>query len=335
MTMLSIKENFLETLKKDGKPDRLVNQWEACESIIDPLRTYLRGNQVKGASVRDRWGTMIIWPEEQVAPMPHVTEDDKVLPDITKWRDYVKAPDLAANCASGWEDIVKTAKAARDNGILPMSTMSTGVFEQLHFLMGFEDTLMNFLIEPDAMHELCEVIGEYRLRYGKLVVEHGAADIVLSHDDWGMKHSLFMSPEIWREFLKPQYAKLYKYFRDNGILIIHHADSFLEPIVEDMAEIGVDVWQGALPENDIVRILNKLDGRMTLMGGIDVAIVDRADSAEEEIRKETRRVCETYGPCGHFIPSITYGAKDSALYPHIKPIITEEIRQYNLDAYGV
>ena len=146
---------------------------------------------------------------------------------------------------------------------------------------------------------------------------------------------MFMSPEIWREFIKPQYAKLYGYFNDHGVLVIHHADSFLEPIVEDMAEIGVDIWQGALPENDIVRILNKLDGRMTLMGGIDAAVADRADSSEAEIRRETRRACETYGPCGHFIPSITYGGPGSAIYPPVKPIVTEEIRRYNLDTYGV
>ena len=56
---------------------------------------------------------------------------------------------------------------------------------------------------------------------------------------------------------------------DHGVLVMHHADSFLEPIVEDMAEIGVDVWQGVLPENDILKLQKQLDGRMTLMGGID------------------------------------------------------------------
>ena len=35
------------------------------------------------------------------------------------------------------------------------------------------------------------------------------------------------------------------------MLIFHHADSFLEPVVEDMVELHIDVWQGVLPQNDI------------------------------------------------------------------------------------
>ena len=73
--------------------------------------------------------------------------------------------------------------------------------------------------------------------------------------------------------------------------------------------------------------------RMTLMGGID-SIIDRPDSTEEEIRAEVRKVCETYGPGGHFIPSITYGLPGT-LYPHVNPIMTDEIARYNREVYGV
>ena len=139
---------------------------------------------------------------------------------------------------------------------------------------------------------------------------------MFSHDDWGSKNSLFMSPETWREFIKPQYIKTYRYMKDHGVIVIHHADSFLEPIVEDMVDLGIDVWQGVLPQNDIPALQKQLDGRMTLMGGID-ARIDRQDSTEEEIRKETRRACETYGPGGGFIPALTnlYG-----IYPMSIPL---------------
>lgn len=69
---------------------------------------------------------------------------------------------------------------------------------------------------------------------------------------------------------------------------MHHADSYLEPIVEDMAEIGVDIWQGVLNTNNIAAISQKVGDRMLLMGGID-SVIDREDATEEEIRKETRR----------------------------------------------
>lgn len=40
----------------------------------------------------------------------------------------------------------------------------------------------------------------------------------------------------------------------------NHADSYLVPIVEDMAEIGIQVWQGVLPENDIPALQQKRTG---------------------------------------------------------------------------
>ena len=33
--MLTAKENFLETLKKDGRPDRLVNQYQPFVPIMN------------------------------------------------------------------------------------------------------------------------------------------------------------------------------------------------------------------------------------------------------------------------------------------------------------
>jgi hypothetical protein len=327
--MLSIKDNFLETIKRGGKPDRLVNMWEPFELVVDPILTYTLGNRAKGKDVRDRWGTLITWPEGQIAGMPHVTDTDKVVPDITRWREYVHVPDLVANCTDGWEGVIAAKKAVNVKGLLSMTLNATGVFEQLHFLMGFEDMLMNFLLEPESMHELCEVIGEYRYTYFKLLVDNLKPDVVLSHDDWGSKHSLFISPDTWREFIKPQYAKTYKMLHDAGVIIMHHSDSFCEPIIEDMIDINIDIWQGALPENDIVKLQKIADGKITMMGGCDMSKIDLHDSTEAAIRAETRRAIEEYTPGGNFIVSATYGGPGDIIYPHVGPAMSAEIAAYN------
>ena len=108
----------------------------------------------------------------------------------------------------------KKLRKSRESGKLFMAFMPTGVFERLHFLMGFEDMLMNFLLEPEDMMELCNAIGEYRYQYMKLIVDNLQPDVMLSHDDWGSKNQLFVSPETWREFIKPQYEKTYGYMKE-------------------------------------------------------------------------------------------------------------------------
>ncbi|SHH61075.1 Uroporphyrinogen decarboxylase (URO-D) [Sporobacter termitidis DSM 10068] len=334
--MLTSKQNVLETLKIGGKPDRLVNQYRPYVLVqSDPVYQLVRGNRARGKTTKDVWGTEIAWPEDQHAAMPHVTEENKVLKDITKWRE-LKVPDLAAAAKdpASWEPALKAAAAVDHNEKLVMGFMGTGVFEQLHFLMGFEDTLANMLMEPEAMAELVEVVGEYRFTYMKLLVDNLKPDIILSHDDWGSKNSMFMNPDTWREIIKPQYVKIYGYAKEHGVKIMHHADSFLEPIVEDMVELGIDIWQGVLPQNDIVKLQKQLKGRMVLMGGIDAAIVDWPNTPEDVIRKEVRRACATYGPGGGFIPSLTYGGPGS-IFPNVDATISDEIERYNKEVYGV
>lgn len=331
--MLTPKQNFLETLKKDGKPDRLANNYTAFRLIEgDPVFHYLRGNRVRGSNSYDRWGTYITYPPDQPAATPFVTPENQVIKDIEEWEKYVKVPDLRTACSEGWETAQANKRAIDSEQYLSLIIMGNGIFEQLYMLMTFEDALCNLLIYPDEMHSLIDVITEYRLEYMKLIVENLHPDIIISHDDWGTKTSLFMDPNVWRSYFKAPYKKLYDYLHANDVLVIHHSDSFCEPIAEDIADIGADIWQGVIPTNDIISISERLNGRMALMGGIDSGI-DRADATEKEIRAEARHVCETYGHLKHFIPSITYGGPKT-IYPHVGEIIVDEINRFNKETYG-
>ena len=325
--MLSPKENLLETIRRGGHPERLPVCFTPFRPIGgDPVFQFVRGNRVRGTNSYDRWGTYISFPENQPAAIPIVTPENQVIRNIEEWRQYVTVPDLRVNCSQGWETARKNKEAIPEE-YLSMTVMGTGIFEQLHMLMTFEDTLMNLLLYPKEMHELIEVVADFRLEYMKLIVENLHPDVICSHDDWGSEHAMFMHPDTWREFFKEPFRRLYSYLHSQGVLVMHHADSFCEPIAEDMAEIGIDIWQGVLPTNDIVGLSRRLDGRMALMGGVS-SVIDREDSTEEEIRREMRRVLDSYGRLKGFIPSYTYGGPGT-IFPHVLPVIHEEIERYN------
>jgi len=326
--MMTPKELFLELLKPDGQPERQLKQYEAFHmALYDPINGYLGRSRVRGAVTKDLWGTTIAFREDAPGPTPVITAENKVCPDVTRWREFVHAPDIESNCSAGWEEVASRARAIAGDHQIVCGFMGTGIFEQTHFLMGFEDTLTNLYEHPKEMHELIDYITDYRLRFVKLMIDGMKPDAIFSHDDWGAKEALFMSPEMWREFYKEPYRRFYGYIRERGCIAIHHADSYLAPIVEDMAEIGIQVWQGVLPENDIPALQKRLNGRLILMGGIGAAI-DRPDSTEEEIRTYVQSALAEYCPGGHFIPSITYGLMGT-VYPHVDPLIDEEIDRYN------
>ena len=99
------------------------------------------------------------------------------------------------------------------------------------------------------------------------------------------------------------------------------------PIVDDMAEIGIQVWQGTLPENDIPALQRHLSGKLTLMGGFGAAI-DRADAQPDEILAYARDALARYCPGGHFIPSITYGLAGT-VFPHVDQYLDQAVNEYN------
>lgn len=317
-----------ETIKKDGKPERQLKQYEAIGFVYGtPVSKFLDIGLKKGGTAVDKFGVTFIYPEDAPGRMPHITAENKALKDITKWKETVHAPDIAGNCQTGWEESLAKGEEIRKEGKLVSVVMGTGIFEQLHFLMGFEDTLTNLYEHPREMHRLIDYILRYRMSYAKTVIDNLHPDLILSHDDWGAKDALFMKEDMWREFFKEPYRKFYGYIRSQGVIAAHHADSYCAPIVDDMAEIGIQIWQGVLPENNIPRLLAHLDGKLTLMGGVGASI-DRADAAEEEIRRYMKEVLWADCPMGHFIPCITYGLPGT-VYKQVDPIIDDEIDRYN------
>lgn len=109
--MLTPKQNLLETLKKDGKPECLCNSFTMLKPIGgDPCFKLIRGNRIRGTESEDVWGTHISFPQDAPAAVPIVTKENQVIKDITHWRDYVKVPDLIGRCSEGWETAIENEK---------------------------------------------------------------------------------------------------------------------------------------------------------------------------------------------------------------------------------
>jgi hypothetical protein len=324
--MLSLKENFFETYK-NGKPDAFVNEWEVFPQAWDPVFFHMYPVFPGGPPNKNPLGITLYWGEHEPGAMPIVNDETKVVKDVTKWRDYVKFFDFR-DLNLDWTQVKADAEKIRSEDKFVMVWNVTGLFEMSHFLMGFEDTLTNLLEEPEAMHDLINAIKDFKLSQIEYIIDEVKPDVFMTHDDWGSKRSLFMSPALWREFYKEPWREIVSLIKGKGCILMHHADSFLEPIVKDMLEIGIDFWEGVLPSNDIMKIKKDTDYKMLLMGGIDVSVADVPDWTEETVRAEVARTCKAYHEGGMFIPCLTMGGEGS-LYPGVNDVVMDEIRNQN------
>lgn len=299
---MTLRENTMAVLRGE-QPDFYGDLMDSVTIVPDPV---LIANSCPqdGLEHPDTWGTVYIFKPGTPGAHPHVTAENAVIRDIEKWEEQLKVPSLE-NLDWGPAKAVAASVDRREKMVCFM--FAGGLFERTHHLMGMEEALVNYMEYPEEMAGVLRKIADYKIEYIKLVAKEIQPDIIFYHDDWGHKRGVFLPPRVWRELIKPLQKEIADCIHDCGMIYMHHADCICEPLVEDMVEIGVDVWQGAIPQNDIVAIQKITKGKLPMVGGVDGPKIDVENITEEEIRAEVRRAFDEYCPGAPFFPSIANG----------------------------
>ncbi len=300
--MMTPRQNAMAVLNRQ-QPDYYGDFMPALQFVMDPV--FQRdGIPQDGKIHQDAWGTCYLYPPTAPGPHPVVNDQNAVIKDIEHWEEQLKVPTLEG---LDWSEAIRQAESVNREEYFCAIFCSGGLFERSHHLMGMQNALINYMEYPEEMAGILRKIADYKIEYLKLAAKYLKPDIVFFHDDWGSKQNVFLPPRIWRELIKPLHTEIIKTAHDCGIIFMHHADCICQPLVLDMVEMGVDIWQGAIPQNDIVEIQRITEGKLPMVGGVDGPKIDIENITEEEIRAEVRRAFDTYCPGGPFFPSIANG----------------------------
>ena len=294
-------------------------QW-AVKIMMDPV--WKSDSMPKdGLEHKDSWGTVCVNPVGGAGKHPVITPDNAVVTDVTKWREQLAIPSLDDK---DWSECAAKAAAVDRSQYFVEYFCAQGLFERSHFLMGMEEAFCAYLEEPEAMFEMLTAIADYKKRAIKEAARRLKPDVIFFQDDWGSKQNLFLPPDVWREMIKPLQKEIADVIHECGMTYVHHADCICEPIAEDMVDIGIDIWQGVIPQNDIVAIQEKTGGKLAMIGGIDGPSIDNPDTSEEAIVAEVRRCIDTYCPAGRFYP----GAPAPLLRVRNGELLNAELERY-------
>ncbi len=317
---MNLRENAMAILNR-RQPDYYFDLMNAITLVPDPVLTGDRPPQ-DGLEHPDSWGTIYIWKPGAPGAHPHVNASNAVIKDIEKWEEQLKVPSLEGLDFTAAKQV---AEATDRNEKFVGFMCSGGLFERSHHLMGMETALINYLEYPDEMAALLRVIAEYKKKYIRMMANEVHPDIIFYHDDWGSKQNLFLPPRVWRSIIKPLQKEIADVIHECGMIYMHHADCICQPIVTDMVEIGVDIWQGVIAQNDIVEIQRVTEGKLAMVGGIDGPKLDIENITEEQIRAEVRRAIDTYCPAGRFFPGIPNGV---CFREWNNSIVMDELKKY-------
>ena len=145
------------------------------------------------------------------------------------------------------------------------------VFEGPWYLRGMAQLLEDMLVNKDYAHQLMDMVMNFHLRVGLNLIERGC-DMLLAGDDVGTQDRMLISPALWREFVKPRYGKLFQAYREASadVKIATHICGSVEPIIDDLIEVGVDILNPVQPlAMDPGKLKKRFGTRISFWGGVD------------------------------------------------------------------
>ena len=256
--------------------------------------------------------------------MTHVKPGCELFDDISEWKKHVTFPSCKDK---NWEAAAMRTKAmwAKKDEIQGYVVGNMGGFERICALMGHVNALMGMYDDEEAFAEFIEAYADYRIEQMEYIKKYLDVDFLMMHDDWGNQKNMFFSPEMWRKFFKEPERRMVKRCQELGMHYMHHSCGYIEPIIPDLVEIGVESWHGGSPVNDLKKIKAEYGDKLIFAGGVDPQVTDTGHATEEEIRAEVRRVIDTLGKGGGLMIS---SAVMFSTVPNVDILVDDETAKY-------
>ena len=230
------------------------------------------------------------------------TPDPNVPPliqNIEDWRDVVKFPQPKT---WDWKKIRDMELANYDGSRVLIWFCEQGLFDRLTVLCGFENALCWLLTDPEEVSELLGKIADFKIELIECVAEYIKPDVFMYTDDLCNKNGPFMSPDTYREVIKPHHARIIEAIKKTDMIAEQHCCGKYEALLPDFVEIGIESIFPSQASNDIAKILQEYGDRLTIVGGYNSqGAPGRIDASEKTIQEEADRIVDHYGQYGSFI----------------------------------
>jgi uroporphyrinogen decarboxylase len=161
-------------------------------------------------------------------------------------------------------------------------------FNLYTFIRGFENAVLDLVLEPEKAAELADLIFGHETRQIEVAAEAGLHGVHFS-DDWGSQEGLLIDPALWRSFFKPRYKAQCDRAHELGLEVWFHSCGNIGAIIPEFHEIGVDVINISQPNVvDLEEVGRRFRGRQCFMMPISYQTVSITGTPAEIIGEGRR-----------------------------------------------
>jgi len=244
----------------------------------------------QGSSFVDEWG--ITWKRDgdynmvTISPMAEMEADE-----IAAY----KFPD--SDLPSRYEKL-KQLKETYGDEYFVGADISGSVFEPAYHLRGMENLLMDMVMESDEANTLLDRTSEFTARVALHALECGA-DWIWLGDDLGSQQNMLMSPDCWRNMIKPRMKRIIDTIRGArpDALIGYHSCGSIRPVIGDLYEIGINLvnpLQESAAGMDHLEIKKEFGDKIIMMCGTDTQDF-LLQATPEQVAEKTRQLVRDLG----------------------------------------
>ncbi|MFH1266982.1 MAG: uroporphyrinogen decarboxylase family protein [Planctomycetota bacterium] len=146
-------------------------------------------------------------------------------------------------------DVDTSAIEAHHAAGYPVFGYAGSIYEWSWWIRGMADFLVDLMSNPPMAEALIRKAADHTTRLA-LASARAGVDVLCMYDDAGMQHGMQISPELWRQFIKPAWRRVIETVRGEvaDAKFFLHSCGKIDPIVPDVIEVGFDVLHPVQPE---------------------------------------------------------------------------------------
>lgn len=215
---------------------------------------------------------------------------------------------------------LNTAKKAQDKVIC--GSMQCTIWETAWYMRGMEVLMMDMMSDDEMASFVLDKVTDLAIQRAEYFVKTGA-DVLYFGDDIGMQRTIMMSRELYSTWLKPRLKKVVDAARaiNPEVIIFYHSCGFIEPFIEDLIDLGIDVLNPVQPEcMDFGEIYEKYGDQISFHGTIGTQTT-MPFGTPKEVRAEVFKNLDIAGKKGGLLVSPTHLLEPEVPWENIKAYI--------------
>lgn len=332
--MLSPRENFLRTLRRQGFEWTPIDYW-LCDSKIHDFEIRFGHRDYKTFFEMDhRWVKILEKsgsPELKPGSVNHPYFDNEKLPESTEFDVWgighskgseaayhmtrmhhplkgITDADLIARYPLPTFDsneniqMVKDVERIHHNGLAVICDLQMTIWEISWYLRSMEELIIDIMMGDEIARIILDRTTEYACQKARFYAQAGV-DILSLGDDIGTQAGPMIGMEMWEEWLKPRHKKVIDAARDVNpdILIFYHSCGHYTPFIPGLLEIGVDILNPIQPECMDFNEVHELYGNKASFWGTLGSQQLIPFGTKEQIREEVHNRIKTCGEKGGIV----------------------------------